>query len=349
VKRLKTYLQISDLHFVDPVQRVLVDPWLRYVPGLAGFVGLHEPPLRYLKSTLRRLQASEPDVELVVTGDLTACGSSDEFRAAENYLATSGKARHWLGLNCKDWKELSIAGNHDFWPGIRFQSLGFRNRSVRRLFPKDAHITPSIVTPRGRSVVFLHLNSDADVRPFSPERAYACGSFRGALTELEKQMVHRDSNEIRVLLIHHSLQYQGSQVNLTPTRWVPVGVALTLKHLTIDDASLAGLVRFITKFDIRVILTGHVHHPFFVGSINGYVPGLGHEVLEACCGTTTQRPLVHAGQPIPNSLIIHRLEEDDLGGLHWRSDAQTLSLSTGQGFGPPAAPAPPNATYSISL
>jgi Calcineurin-like phosphoesterase len=347
MKRLKTYLQISDLHFVGLAQGVLFDPWLRYVPWLSGFVGLHEPPLRYLKATLKRLQASEPDVELVVTGDLTACGSPDEFRSAEQYLATPGKARKWFGLNLKNWKELSIPGNHDFWPGIMFQSVGFRNSMVRKLYPQDADVTPSFVEPGGRSVVFLHLNGDADVGPFSPERAYACGSFCRAVAELEKKMLHRNPNEIRVLLLHHSVQYQGSKVNFAGTRWLPIGGALTLKHLTIDDASRAELVRFVTKFNVRVILTGHVHHPFFVGLINGSVTGLGHDVLEACCGTTTQRPLVNAGQPIPNSLIIHRLEEDDSGVLHWHSEAQTLSLSTGPAFGPPVAPAPPNTSCSI--
>lgn len=348
MKLLKTYLQVSDLHFVDPVQRLLYDPWARHVPLLSGFVGHAKAPLRYLQLAFRRLLYTNPKTDLIVTGDLTAYGATNQFKAADAYLGTAGTYPEFLGLNRPQWSALSVPGNHDFWPGIGFVSLGWTNREVGRRYPLNASITPSVTLANGQQVVFLHLNGDADVKSFSPERFYACGSFCSAIQALDRLMLGRSSTEIRVLLLHHSVQYSGSTVNRVGSRWLPASVRVTLRHLTIDDVSRAELTKFITKHGIRVILTGHVHHPYFIGNIATPGSGFGHAVLESCCGTTTQRPVGLAGPTAQNSLVIHRMEEDDNGDVYWRSEVHTLALSK-KGFSPPSVPAPPNSGFSIRV
>ena len=337
MKRLKTYLQVTDLHFVGHMQGHIFDPWARYVPGLHGFVGHHKTPLRYLLRAFRNLLKSEPDTELVVTGDLTACGATSQFKAADAYLGTAGTYPKFLGLNRPQWSALSVPGNHDFWPGIALLPIGFSNSEVRRRYPSDEGITRSITLANGRQMVFLHLNGDADVKPFSSERILGCGSFCSAIQKLDKQMPGPNGAEIRVLLLHHSVQHSG--MPCTPM----------LRMLTIDDASRAELANFVTKHGIRVILTGHVHHPFFVGNIAAPGSGFGHSVLESRCGTTTQRPMVLAGQTGQNNLVVHRLEEDDDKDVYWRSEVHTLELSV-KGFGPPPPGSPlPNSSFAIRV
>jgi hypothetical protein len=149
-------------------------------------------------------------------------------------------------------------------------------------------------------------------------------------------------------MLHHSVQYTGLEVNFVGTGWVPADVGVRLRHLTIDDASRKALVDFINKYGVRVILTGHVHRPYFIGNIATAGSGLRHDVLESCCGTTTQRPLAAAGVTTQNSLIVHRLEERGNGDIYWHSEVHTLALITGEGFGPPR-PAPPNSSYDICV
>jgi len=147
MNKLKTYLQISDLHFCGWLQRKTADPWAKYIPLLNGYVGHSHGALMYLTKTLKQLKKVEPDLELVVTGDLTAFGNPGQFRIADNFLSTAGKRPGFLGLNTPGWKTLAISGNHDYWPGFPFP-LGGTNTAVRTYFPNDWAITPSTVSLR---------------------------------------------------------------------------------------------------------------------------------------------------------------------------------------------------------
>ena len=108
--------------------------------------------------------------------------------------------------------------------------------------------------------------------------------------------------EVRVLLMHHS-------------PWID------RFHLGIGRGSLAALEQFLPRHGIRVILSGHVH------SARAHLQPSAHGlVLEARCGSTTQRDCipehgVHVRHGIPqNTLIVHRIDEDDEGNLTWRSE-----------------------------
>lgn len=337
---LRTYIHVSDLHFGTPGLRNTVDPWLRYVPLLNGYVGEDPAALRYLSASVAALRRAEPNAELIVTGDLTAFGANMQFDRADEYLGLAGTFPLFLGLNFPHWRDLAVPGNHDHWPGIPFVSLGGNRAAVRARFPTH-YVSPPVSLGNGRQLVFIHLDGDVDVKPVSPERFYAVGSFVSGLRQLENdpKLAVPTFNQVRVLLLHYSFEYVGPIVQ---SRWIPV--ALNIRHLSIDDASRAALAAFTQKYNVRVLLSGHVHNPFFVGD----VPALaiaGRMAMEGRCGSTTQRiaPYVgnghaQANKRFMNSFIVHRLEEDDAGTtLFWESKVHAMNMSGAGGFQEAAA------------
>ena len=338
MNRLGTFVHVSDLHFGGEKVGRSFDPWARYVPLLNGFVGHDPATLRYLQSSLNRLRRSEPGTKLIVTGDLTAFGAAAQFHDSTSFLGGPGKAPHFLGLNEVDWKDRSIPGNHDQWPGIPFFPLGGPNKTVHKLFA--AHrVGPHVALPGRRVLEFLRLDSDADVDPWSAQRLYACGSFVSNLATLDSKMTPPETNRIRVLLIHHSFEFIGHVVR--PGTLMPISVGI--HHLAIDPPSRQALAAFVRKHDIRVLLTGHVHCPHYLGNPFGLFAD-ATPALEARCGSSTQR--LAPGGPggakgrVQNTLMVHRLLEDPATRhIYWDTEVCGLSLHQGTGF----APHPPSA------
>lgn len=271
-----------------------------------GLVGHDPAALRYLENTYLKLQRTEPNLELLVTGDLTAQSLSTEFDEAEEFLAKKQKTPPFHGLGESDWLKRSVPGNHDQWPGLPFTILGTRNARVGTMYPLDAYVIPSSWTlPNGFPIVFLGLNGDADVRPFSRDRFLARGSFVSAVQELRRLLLGRNDKEVRVLLLHHSLEYPGQPLTSTQAR-----------ALEIDNVSRGELEHLLQEFDIRVVLSGHAHDPFFVGIVPNVLSRAGLGVLEGRCGTTTQR-LKRA----LNSLLVHRISQKPADGTLWWQSA----------------------------
>jgi len=329
MNRLCTFVQISDLHFGNAIAGKRFDPWARHVPLLKGFVGHDPATLVSLQRRLAILRRSEPDVRLIVTGDLTAYGAAAQFTEAAAYLGGKSIPPRFVGLDERGWRIWSIPGNHDQWPGVPFFSLGGPNSTVSTIYPA-AVVGPWQPLGNGRTIEFLRLDSDADVDPWSPPRFYACGSFVKALRRLAGQMTPPDPSRVRVLMLHHSFEHQGQRVG--PTSWCPIQI--TLHHLTIDDASRQDLAAFVRDHDVRVLLTGHVHEPHFLDAPNGLHAARGRSVLEARCGSTSQR-LASGGQSssdprVKNTLIVHRVMEDpDTGAVSWESVVEGYEFGVG--------------------
>ena len=348
MNRLCTFVQISDLHFGSALAGKRVDPWARHVPLLKGFVGHDPATLVHVQRKLHSLRQSEPNVRLIVTGDLTAYGAAAQFAEAAAYLGGRGALPRFVGLDERGWQTWSIPGNHDQWPGVPFFSLGGPNSTVSTIFPTTA-VGPWQPLGQGRTIEFLRLDSDADVDPWSPARFYACGSFVSALKDLAAKMTPPDPTRVRVLMLHHSFEHQGLRVG--PTSWCPI--AMSLHHLTIDDPSRQALTAFVRDHDIRVLLTGHVHEPHFLGTPPALNAARGRPVLEVRCGSTSQR-LASGGQPssdprIKNTLMVHRLMEDPAtGAVSWESTVEGYEF--GVGFTPLAAlPGGPTVRFSLPL
>jgi hypothetical protein len=98
-----------------------------------------------------------------------------------------------------------------------------------------------------------------------------------------------------------------------------------------EDAARDALDEFLVACEIPVILSGHVHTPN-AGTFTAHHPTLylSRTVLEARCGTTTQRDAIPLTWTTPtgqrpsnrslilNTLLVHRLEQDATG-LVWQT------------------------------
>jgi Icc-related predicted phosphoesterase len=323
--RLLTMIHISDLHLgrigksgFDARAPKLWAKW-KYFDGLLGHSYLSLVRLEQLFSKLR----AEENAVLVITGDLTTVGNSDEYATARDYLGNVLKPPkgNYLGLKYAQWNELCIPGNHDHWPGAPV-IIGPINGDLSKTFgslPQQAVIT----LPSGYKLRFLRIDSDADISPYGSNRIMARGSFKSQLEKLGSMLGVPETNEIRVLLLHHSYIATG-------------------KILVINTASKAALHDFILEHDVCALLCGHVHQPPLVEVRKVSRLKQTTHFLDGRCGTTSQRSTVPyewttvlGKRPAeedhwPNSLLVHRLSQEG-GDLSWGTE---IYLERSDGFFP---------------
>ena len=99
-------------------------------------------------------------------------------------------------------------------------------------------------------------------------RMFARGDFPSQIEELGKQIAERapltsERAQLRVLLLHHSIAYKGRR-----------------RFLEISADTQRLLRAAIERFEIGVVLSGHIHEP--------QVNDLGNNTYEIRCGTTAQ-------------------------------------------------------------
>jgi hypothetical protein len=150
-------------------------------------------------------------------------------------------------------------------------------------------------------------------------RVFARGDFVSQLTQLQTLLKPPADREIRVLLLHHSLFPQDPTAPRTkPGPFSPC---------EIEQGSQQALETFLVDSGIKVTLCGHRHTPR-LSRFNPSNEVEVAEVMEARCGTTTQRdryPLnvIARINPKkrrlpPNSLILHKLVERQ-DGIYWQA------------------------------
>lgn len=272
--RLKTFLQISDIHISDGSYEDRSVALYASLPKLDGFLGHSYNSLTKLETFFADLVQDE-GAELIVTGDLTRVGGVLEFKTARDYLESEALIRgKFIGL--KDPKSLTLAvpGNHDHYPGVPFL-FGGPTPALGHMFPTP--LPPiTISLGHGYELTVLRINTDADVGAWGVKRARAVGSFVSQLKWLRSQLGRQREKEIRILLLHHSMAHRGAT-------------------LEIDGRSRDELVNFIVDYGVAVLLSGHIHQPPLVRRATAVhtTKPKSAEYLEARCGTTTQRNLFH--------------------------------------------------------
>lgn len=202
-----------------------------------------------------------------------------------------------LGLGAKDNMARAIPGNHDHWPGTG--GIFGPPPHLPGTFPDLPRPVVRIPLSGARHLVIFGIDSDADVRTRGFNRWWARGRFESQLIALEQQVGPPKTNEIRVLLVHHSKGHRS-----------------LLGSLMVEKGSRRALEDWVKRAGVSLLLSGHVHLP---GDYQDQVSdrGVAWGVLEARCGTTTQLdrlPLnwVRAGTRsdtrLPtNTLLVHRL------------------------------------------
>jgi 3',5'-cyclic AMP phosphodiesterase CpdA len=336
---LATFVHVSDLHIgqLDPTtghakQDAYTAHWIQNIPWCDGYLGHSGIALRQLDVFFHRLQQDER-AEVIITGDLTTVGMGIEFDLAHRYLGdiSTFSPPLRLGLGQKNYADRTILGNHDHWPGrlaknaIDFAMLDNRPAPPgHSSVPPPASHLPSLpdvdrvpVGTRGGYVLFVRLDSDADVDPKGHDRLFARAAFESQLTKARQILASpRPASQYRVLLLHHSPANPD----------YVLGMSARMR---------AKLEKFLDDTDIRVVLTGHMHEPEWSQFTAGTTP-----CLEARCGTTTQRDTFAASwfpRTAPmNTLLVHRLfEVTPSGAVAWEVETY---VRTKKGFVPHTDP-----------
>jgi Calcineurin-like phosphoesterase len=322
--RLKTYVQISDLHFgdIDPgTFNAVAPPYWSNSECFDGLLGHHYVALQRLTKFFQEMRTRE-QAELLVTGDLTSMGKVDQFDTANDFLGAKLRPpKGQVGLGLSNWQDKAISGNHDYFSGVANWKggpiLGGPTSGLKRYFSNLPFISPPLPLPPTAAVLrFVGIDTDAGNSAYGLNRFWARGSFVNQLTNAQALLGATDPDEIRVLLLHHSRAHQ------------------TGYKLRIDRQSRSALDRFLVQSDIAVLLSGHMHVPIIdVVTMTSASPPRIMDVMEARCGTTTQRDVVpldwfnllgiSPDRPWPtNSLLVHRLFEDQ-GTIQWEVETYT--------------------------
>lgn len=311
---LLTLVQISDLHVGqidaqgDPlIPDAVVKDWWRYSRRFHGLLGHTYQAMAQLEEFYLDKVAEGP-TRLVITGDLTTCGSAIEFETARAFIEGEFmfSRERTAGLRAANAFEIAIPGNHDHWPGVR-TIVGDPSNTLWDLFPRRP-MAPCIIdlTDHQRLIVF-GINTDEDVHPTGPSRVYARGRCVSQLDALDQQIEALEGREgdILVLAMHHSRMHDLFELGLT---------AATRKRLneTLESGRIA------------VLLSGHVHEPAVkIERIAGR--SSAWELLEARCGTTTQlddpQKLARRGITAtltPNNLLVHEIVSAG-GRIEWHT------------------------------
>lgn len=338
MKPIITFVHVSDLHVGDSVPTLLTAP-LEYFFG-------HDGRAARRLAWFYRHRRSATNAHLIVTGDLTSRGAVPQFELAADYLSDEALLQGGVpcGLGEIGWRDRAVSGNHDYWNGGIWPLLPMTPSpalagTMGRAFPA---IESMEVTIGGRTITVRFLAIDTDMNCTRYNRMMAHGAFEDQIYALETLLPEQpEPDEIRVLLLHHSLGYDG-----------------TVRLRIVDDSQHA-LKEFLADYDVRVMLCGHTHHP----CVQKF-PVSGREregtVLEACCGTTLQRTRLRpdeypeAGKKgneriAHNALIVHTLYEEGRE-VKWVAETYVLGVSNFQSCSAiPALSSFPKLQDSISV
>jgi hypothetical protein len=213
------------------------------------------------------LQKKDYDHALIVSGDVSAKGASDELRMYLT-LRNLGFARD-AHLNLPPLVEdfegtIDIPGNHDYWNGILLN--GLVNRTARIYFsqpPWKVSLKTNlfVVTIHGLcSTIAASLRQQVcAVGEYDPKEMNEVGA---SITAIDKDVTHRRLASMQFLVTHHSPSYGNS---------ISYGFS---------PGAMAQLQSFCAQNQIRGLMTGHVH--------TRHIQPQGALPLEVRCGTTTQ-------------------------------------------------------------
>jgi Calcineurin-like phosphoesterase len=311
----------SDLHFGDTIgysrfrefpfdgsnghQFVLCD-------AFSGFVS---------RTGLGRRPASDASIRLVLSGDLTRTGRPAEFDVAHTFLQSQW-VRHCAGLLVTGLRLhphalVSVPGNHDHW------AQGPYNAG---LFDKDFHGTPwpdpvVLTSAAGDLRVELYgVDSNSGLRGrrknLRQEGVLASEELDGLERALEKMNAKEwapGSHRVRVIVCHHGLFGRGAlpaeERKNYPTLERLLRRVWVARHL--DAGSRRRLVKIAGRYDVAVVLTGHLHEFMLRGM--PYAHGQGERRLwEVRCPATLQGRARDGRQ----GFLEHRIAVKD-GVVHW--------------------------------
>src|SRR5262249_40525625 len=156
---------------------------------------------------MQQLRSADQKFQIIVTGDLSRQGDARELALARLYFESEIDLNppngRYVGLYAGD-NALAIPGNHDHWAGAPLP-IGASVSNYYQYFGRSLPAVRSVaLDSRGRMLTLIEIDSDADVRPNSVQRAFARGSFCSQLHALDTMLKPRTDVEVRALIIHHA-------------------------------------------------------------------------------------------------------------------------------------------------
>lgn len=200
---LATFVHISDIHIgaIDPASgdatnSPLAEMTYRNMPWFDGLLGHQGRSLQDLDDFVDRLKAEET-LRLIVSGDLSRFGASDELKDAQAYIEKdidlSPPLGNYFGLRLGN-QVLTIPGNHDQWGGAAHPFSPWLSQ-FGGVFPAPLPRVELVPLGDGREIAFICIDSDADVAPQTLKRWRAIGDFQTQLQALQATMkAKREAN-----------------------------------------------------------------------------------------------------------------------------------------------------------
>jgi DNA repair exonuclease SbcCD nuclease subunit len=291
-------VHISDLHLGANISGY---GGFRVFPGATAH---DEAALDALFQAMAQIFASEDyPLALVVSGDVSAWGSSAELSM---YLTLRDKGyprSRFMSLPplVQDFdRVLDIPGNHDYWngwlvnPWVNYRARGFFPQLPWRF---SLETDKYIISLNG---VCSTLASSPQEQPSAVGRfhAYDLRILERSLTLADSEAQNKGLMPFKLIVTHHSPSYGSPAAK---------GFCAT---------SINDLATLCAKYDVKGLLTGHVH-------ARCKTPKL-HLPVETRCGTTTQRDWlrlkwlaqgqVRRGHPL--DFLYHRFTDVN-DGLEW--------------------------------
>ncbi|WP_426175107.1 metallophosphoesterase family protein [Massilia sp. TWR1-2-2] len=316
---LATFVDISDIH-IGEIDKTTGDASTSAaaaraysnLPWLDGLLGHHGRALHELDDFVATLRAREPEARLLVTGDLSRFGGSDELLGARAFLEgeidLSPALGNMAGLRLAGHIH-AIPGNHDQWGGAAGPLSAWPSQ-YGGVFPTPLLRIDKVPLSNGRHIAFLCIDSDADIKAQSVPRLLAHGAFQSQLQSLQATIGPKPANEFRIMLIHHSWFQRQHTLRMTA-------------------ASRAALEQFLVENEVSAMLCGHSHAPL-MNDFTATGPLGTATVHELRSGSSAQ----HDSVPLkwktmlqkrparswdPNSLIVHRVYDDPLA-VRWHAE-----------------------------
>jgi hypothetical protein len=249
-------LQISDLHInenIDNASNALLS-------GYSGHdVELCRALARLLGEDIRDIEnvSEDEDITVIVNGDLTASGTSNEFGVVNTFLYSShalvtGQHVQKIGLNLDQGASHTVPGNHDHWGGVSPTQIqrGFTREIYDRFLGPPPYVSPPIC---GGGIELRLFGIDSCTMfedRFFNRNLLAGGGFsdrhkrdfqRIVASTLKEPLAEDCEMRVAIIICHHPFSKDGSA---GPLR----------------NRCASWLAKLAAKYGIRMIFTGHTHN-----------------------------------------------------------------------------------------
>jgi hypothetical protein len=327
-------VQLSDLHY--GCRRGVV------APRAKGRVPHDRLLCERLQDAFRDIRrhyamASSDRLHVLVSGDLTSGGATEEFELVRQYLHEQRPDpvdldAYGLGIPERDEVFVSIPGNHDHWNDDCMPVVPAFSPWI---YQKQFERTPRRVwwSPSNKLKLEIYGVDSASGLADKETNSTALGklstkeliTLRSNLDKSnDEEPLAPGAHRVRVICCHHSLVYNKGE-------GPPPGIVdRTIHANTFDAGSTAALLDIAHTYDVAAVFTGHVHKFWFhqhpVGS---------RFVCEVTCSTSLQKKSGQNGFWVHQIALIEGKPKARSIPYSWNPAGSQFERREDEGYKPP--------------